>query len=102
MLWSADGAIRGRIKLSVEDKEEELQVGGVFIEVGSVPAADYIKDIKKNEVGEIVVNCQCRTSLSGIFAAGDVTSVYAKQIVVACGEGAKTSLASFEYLSKHR
>lgn len=90
------------IKLSVGEKKETLSVGGVFIEIGSIPAADYIKDVKKNEMDEIVVNCQCQTSIPGIFAAGDVTSVYAKQIIVACGEGAKAALASFEYLSKRR
>ncbi|MFH1415673.1 MAG: FAD-dependent oxidoreductase [Elusimicrobiota bacterium] len=90
-----------RIKVKIDKKEEYLTVGGVFIEIGSVPAVGYINDIKKNKSGEIFVNCQSQTSIPGIFAAGDVTDVYAKQIIVACGEGAKAALASFEYLSKN-
>ncbi len=88
------------IKISREGKEENLAVEGIFIEIGSIPASDSIKNIEKNEIGEIVVNCSCETSIPGIFAAGDVTNVYAKQIIVACGEGAKAALASFEYISK--
>ncbi len=88
------------IKISREGKEENLAVEGIFIEIGSIPASDSIKNIEKNEIGEIVVNCSCETSIPGIFAAGDVTNIYAKQIIVACGEGAKAALASFEYISK--
>jgi alkyl hydroperoxide reductase subunit F len=88
------------IKISREGKEENLAVEGIFIEIGSTPSSDFIKNIEKNEIGEIIVNCLCETSIPGIFAAGDVTNVYAKQIIVACGEGAKAALASFEYISK--
>ncbi len=77
-----------------------MAVEGIFIEIGSTPSSDFIKNIEKNEIGEIAVNCLCETSIPGIFAAGDVTNVYAKQIIVACGEGAKAALASFEYISK--
>ncbi|MFC2061204.1 NAD(P)/FAD-dependent oxidoreductase [Elusimicrobiota bacterium] len=90
------------ISISSGGKEEELPVGGIFIEVGSVPASDYISGVKKNEMDEVLVNCQSMTSIEGVFAAGDVTDVYAKQIIVACGEGAKASLAGFDYLSKRR
>jgi len=96
---NGDTFVKG-IKISREGKEENLTVEGIFIEIGSIPASDFIKNIEKNEIGEIVVNCSCETSISGIFAAGDVTNVYAKQIIVACGEGAKAALASFEYISK--
>ncbi|MBA7501757.1 NADH dehydrogenase [subsurface metagenome] len=96
---NGDTFVKG-IKISQEGKEENLAVEGIFIEIGSIPASDSIKNIEKNEIGEIVVNCSCETSIPGIFAAGDVTNVYAKQIIVACGEGAKAALASFEYISK--
>lgn len=96
---NGDTFVKG-IKISREGKEENLTVEGIFIEIGSIPASDFIKNIEKNEIGEIVVNCSCETSIPGIFAAGDVTNVYAKQIIVACGEGAKAALASFEYISK--
>jgi len=86
--------------ISRDGKAEELAVEGIFIEIGSFPSSDFIKDVKKSEGGEIVVNCKCETSIPGIFAAGDVTTVPAKQIIVACGEGAKATLSAFEYLSK--
>lgn len=91
--------VRG-MRISRKGKREDLAVEGVFVEIGSLPASDFIKDVEKNERGEITVNCKCETSTPGIFAAGDVTNVFAKQIIVACGEGSKAALAAFEYLSK--
>ena len=90
------------IKISREGKPEDLAVQGVFIEIGSVPVSDFAKNVEKNKAGEITVNCKCETNITGIFAAGDVTDVPAKQIIVACGEGAKAALSAFEYLSKNR
>ena len=90
------------ITITKEGRTFALPVGGIFVEIGSTPVADYIKEVKKNSMEEIVVDCRCRTSISGIFAAGDVTDVYAKQIIVACGEGAKAVLADFDYLTKRR
>ncbi|MFN2121004.1 MAG: FAD-dependent oxidoreductase, partial [Anaerolineales bacterium] len=51
-----------------------------------------------NDRGQIVVDCANRTSLPGVFAAGDVTSGYAEQVLVAVGEGAKAALSAYEYL----
>lgn len=51
-----------------------------------------------NEVGEIKVDCFCRTNISGLYAAGDVTTVPEKQIIIAAGEGAKAALKVWEYL----
>ncbi len=88
------------IKVKREGKEELLSVQGIFVEIGLIPNSEFAKDLEQNKIGEIIVNCKCETSIPGIFAAGDVTDVYAKQIIVACGEGSKAALASFEYLSK--
>lgn len=85
-----------------EGKKEDLSVQGVFIEAGSLPSSDFIKEVAKNKDGEIVINCRTETNVPGIFAAGDVTDVPAKQIIVACGEGAKATLSAFEFLSKKR
>lgn len=87
------------LDVDVAGKQESMDVGGVFIEIGSLPSSGFVSGVAKNEDDEIVINCQCQTSVPGIFAAGDVTNVYAKQIIVACGEGAKAALAAFEYLS---
>lgn len=88
------------IKVVREGREEDLKVQGVFIEIGSIPSSEFIDFVEKNEVGEIVVNERCETSVPGLFAAGDVTCVPEKQIIIAAGEGAKAALAAFNYLSR--
>jgi alkyl hydroperoxide reductase subunit F len=82
------------------DKTETIPVGGIFVEIGSIPASEIVMGVEKNEGGEIIVNCSCETNIPGIFAAGDVTNVFAKQIIVACGEGAKAAIAAFDYLNR--
>jgi alkyl hydroperoxide reductase subunit F len=81
--------------------EKRLEVGGVFVEIGLMPSSAIVKDIVRlNELGEIEVNCACETGVPGLFAAGDVTNVPGKQIVVAAGEGAKAALAAHKYLQR--
>jgi len=84
-----------------EGKRETLRVQGVFVEIGYIPNSDFVADfVKLNERGEIIVDERCRTSVDGVFAAGDVTSVPQKQIIVAAGEGAKAALSAYEYLQR--
>jgi len=90
------------IKIRRQDKEETLPVQGVFVEIGLIPNSDFAKELEKNELGEIKVNCRNETNIPGIFAAGDVTEVPEKQIIVAAGEGAKAALGAFRYLTQHR
>jgi NADH-dependent peroxiredoxin subunit F len=79
----------------------QLDVAGVFIEIGLVPNSDMIKGlIKLNQNGEVPVNCSCETEIPGFYAAGDVTTVPEKQIVIAAGEGAKASLQAHRYLQR--
>lgn len=87
------------IRLEQNGKIEELEVEGVFIEIGSVSSSDFIKAADKNKAGEIFINCRCETNIPGLFAAGDVTDVPAKQIIVACGEGAKAALSAYSYIN---
>lgn len=89
------------IKVETLGKVREIQLEGVFIEIGSVPNSDMIDFVDKNQLQEIVVNCANETSVPGVFAAGDVTNVPEKQIIVAAGEGAKATLTAFRYLSTH-
>jgi len=88
-----------KIKSRQTGKTETLTVQGVFIEIGLIPNSGFAKGvIELNDRGEIVVDCACRTNVPGIFAAGDVTTVPEKQIVVAAGEGAKAALSAYGYL----
>ncbi len=77
----------------------ELPVQGVFIEIGLIPNSEPVKGVAElNRWGEIVVDCKCQTSVPGLFAAGDVTTVPEKQIIIAAGEGAKAALSAYAYL----
>ena len=86
------------IKIKKENKEEILSVEGVFVEAGLIPNSEFAKDIEKNQLGEIKINHYNETSAPAIFAAGDVTDVSDKQIIIAAGEGAKACLSAFRYL----
>ncbi|MEM2908326.1 MAG: FAD-dependent oxidoreductase [Candidatus Hadarchaeales archaeon] len=91
------------IVIERKGNREVLKVQGVFIEIGYIPNSDLAAGIVKlNEKGEIVIDDRCRTSVEGIFACGDVSSVVQKQIIVAAGEGAKAALGAYEYLQRLR
>jgi alkyl hydroperoxide reductase subunit F len=95
-----DKTVEGlRIREKTTGKLEDLNVRGVFVEVGLNPNTEFIRGVVNlTEHGEIDVNCRCETNVPGLFAAGDVTNVHEKQIVVAAGEGAKAALSAQEYL----
>jgi alkyl hydroperoxide reductase subunit F len=99
-----DKAVEGiRIKDRSTGTENFLAVRGIFVEIGLSPNTDFVKDlVTLNKSGEIVVDCQCETGIPGLYAAGDVTQVHEKQIVVAAGEGAKAALSAHEYLLRKR
>jgi len=79
--------------------ERTLTVGGVFIEIGLFPNSGFALDLMEtNKTGEIIIDSHGHTGVNGIFAAGDVTDVHDKQIVIAAGAGANAALAAFEYL----
>lgn len=87
------------IKNRSTGSEEIIQCDGVFIEIGLLPNSDPVKNlVKLNEIGEVIVDCFCRTSIPGFFAAGDVTSLPYKQIVISAGEGAKAALSAYDFL----
>ena len=82
-------------------EEKKLEVGGVFVEIGLIPNSDFAKGLTTlNKFGEIEVNRGCETGIPGLFAAGDVTNVLEKQIVVAAGDGAKAALQAQKYLQR--
>ncbi|HTY45419.1 MAG TPA: FAD-dependent oxidoreductase [Patescibacteria group bacterium] len=82
-------------------KEQSLGVRGVFVEIGLTPNSEFAPELEKNELGEIKVNNRNETNIPGIFAAGDVTDVPEKQIIIAAGEGAKAALSVFRYMAQH-
>jgi alkyl hydroperoxide reductase subunit F len=82
-------------------KEQELEVGGIFIEIGLVPNSDAVKElVELNKWSEVTVTPRNETSVPGLYAAGDVTDVPEKQIIVAAGEGAKAALQAHHYLQR--
>ncbi len=90
-----------KVRDTKKEKSKVIDVSGIFIEIGSRPSTSFCKDlIELNELNEIIINCEAKTSIPGIFAAGDVTNVPDKQIIIAAGEGSKAALASYRYLSK--
>jgi alkyl hydroperoxide reductase subunit F len=89
------------IKVKKDAAEDILPVRGVFVEIGLIPNSEFVRGVEKNTAGEIKVDCRNQTSVSGIFAAGDVTDVPEKQIIIAAGEGAKALLSAFRYLMEH-
>ena len=88
------------IKVKTGSKEKELGVQGIFVEIGLLPNSEFADELGKNERGEIKVNGRNETNVEGIFAAGDVTDVPEKQIIIAAGEGSKAALSAFRYLSQ--
>lgn len=82
-------------------KQKRLDVSGIFVEIGLLPNSDLVKGlVALDEQGEIVVNCRNETAVPGLFAAGDVTNVPEKQIVISAGEGAKAALQAHKYIQR--
>ena len=76
-----------------------VELEGIFVQIGLLPNTDWLKGtVELSPRGEIIVDARGETSLPGVFAAGDVTTVPYKQIVIAVGEGAKASLSAFDHL----
>ncbi|MBL7165665.1 MAG: FAD-dependent oxidoreductase [Dehalococcoidales bacterium] len=97
-----DPLVEGMVIKDVKSgKSKRLDVTGIFIEIGLVPNSTSVKDLLElNKSGEVPVNRSCETALPGLYAAGDVTDVPEKQIVVAAGEGAKAALQAHRYLQR--
>jgi thioredoxin-disulfide reductase len=80
-------------------QRKELKLDGVFVEIGSEVKTNFIKEfIEFDENNQIKISRNCETSRPGVFAAGDVTNIPFKQIVIAAGEGAKAGLSAYNYI----
>jgi alkyl hydroperoxide reductase subunit F len=88
-----------RWKDRADGSEHVEELAGVFVQIGLVPNTDWLKGtLELSRFGEIIIDERCATSLPGVFAAGDVTTVPYKQIVIAAGEGSKAALSAFDHL----
>ena len=83
----------------VTNTEHKLELEGIFVQIGLLPNTDWLKGtVELSKHGEVIVDPKGETSMPGVFAAGDCTTVPYKQIIIAMGEGAKASLGAFDYL----
>ena len=99
-ITGANGKVNGlRYTERATGQSQHLALEGVFVQIGLVPNTEWLKGtLELSKHGEIVVDARGQTSLPGVFAAGDVTTVPYKQIIIATGEGAKAALSAFDYL----
>lgn len=81
-------------------KLNKIALDGIFINIGMIPNSEFLAQADKDETGAIIVNEKCETNIPGIFAAGDVTNILYKQIIVAAGHGAAAALSIVNYLNK--
>ncbi len=84
------------------DELHTIALEGIFVQIGLVPNTEWLGGaLAMTNRGEIEIDSHLATSLPGVFAAGDVTTVPFKQIVIAMGEGSKAALSAFDYLIRH-
>ena len=85
----------------VSGAAEHIELEGVFVQIGLVPNTEWLKGVVElSKHGEIIVDAKGQTSLPGVFAAGDATTVPFKQIIIATGDGAKAALGAFDYMMR--
>ncbi len=81
------------------DEIKRIELEGIFVQIGLLPNTDWLKDtVALSNRGEIEIDARGQTSVPGVFAAGDCTTVPYKQIIIAMGAGATASLAAFDHL----
>ena len=97
--FKGDDFARATVLKGPDGGVTELSSDGIFIEKDLIPNSQMVAGlVEMDEHGEIKVDCSNRTNAAGIFAAGDVTSGFAEQVLIAVGEGAKAALSAYEYL----
>jgi len=83
----------------VTNEMHTVELEGIFVQIGLLPNTDWLKGtVELSKHGEVIVDAKGETSMPGVFAAGDCTTVPYKQIIIAMGEGSKASLSAFDYL----
>ncbi|MBI2063635.1 MAG: FAD-dependent oxidoreductase [Candidatus Yanofskybacteria bacterium] len=83
------------------ETSEELKIDGIFVHIGMLPNSGMVSpEVAKNQTGEIIVDKNCQTNIPGLYAAGDVTDIPHKQIVISAGQGSCAVLSAVNYLNK--
>jgi len=102
-ITGAQGKVNGlRFKDRATGVEHLVELEGVFVQIGLVPNTEWLKGtVELSKFGEVMVDAKGQTSVPGVFAAGDCTTVPFKQIVIAAGDGAKAALSAFDHLIRH-
>ena len=97
VLGNGEKVVGIRLKDRKTEAERTLDLDGIFVQIGLAANSGVFKEVvETNRPGEIVTDVNCRTSVPGIYAAGDVSTVPYKQIIIAMGEGAKAALSAFD------
>lgn len=98
-----EGKVSGLIyKDRKTGEQHEVSLEGVFVQIGLLPNTEWLKgDIELSQHGELIVDERGETSIPGVFAAGDATTVPYKQIVISMGDGSKAALSAFDYLIRN-
>ncbi|MEK6906766.1 MAG: FAD-dependent oxidoreductase [Nanoarchaeota archaeon] len=88
--------------LEINNKQKILDIDGIFIDIGQLPASALTKDIgiSLNSFGEIIIDKESKTNISGVYAAGDVTDTKFKQAITGVGEAVKAVYSAYDYLNK--
>jgi alkyl hydroperoxide reductase subunit F len=99
-ITGADGKVNGLVfKDRASGEHHTVALAGVFVQIGLVPNTEFLKGtVELSKYGEIIIDAKGATSVPGVFAAGDATTVPFKQIIIAAGDGAKAALSAFDHL----
>ena len=99
-ITGANGTVNGlSYKDRVSGEQRHVELEGVFVQIGLVPNTEWLKGtVELSRFGEIVIDAKGHTSVEGVFAAGDCTTVPYKQIVIAAGAGSTAALSAFDHL----
>ncbi|OIO19043.1 MAG: hypothetical protein CO029_00985 [Candidatus Magasanikbacteria bacterium CG_4_9_14_0_2_um_filter_41_10] len=89
-----------RYEDTVTNEPTEIATDGVMVHIGMIPNSDFVTCGKKNKQGEIEVSLRCETTCAGVFAAGDVTDIPYKQIIISAGHGATAALSTIDYINR--
>jgi NADH-dependent peroxiredoxin subunit F len=96
-----DQFMKGLKYKDMAGQEHQLDVEGAFVHIGQIPNSYIVPDdIEKDQFGQVKVNANCETNIPGLYAAGDVTDVAFKQIVIAAGQGCIALLSAVQYLNR--